>query len=85
MLDDPTSSVQGSQSGAAAVDPRRRPCCYRGEPRPAIPDPNSTHHRVALGPLLLPHPIPLAAGEPSRRNLPFPVRPFFNLRPGDSL
>ena len=70
----PTPSRRGPPRAAACAT--AHPCSTTGDPRPAIPDPNSTQHGVALGLLLLPHPFPLAAGEPSRRNRPFPVRPL---------
>ena len=63
MLGDPTSTAQGHRSIAAAVDARRRPYCYAGEPPPAIPVDDFTRPKVELGELSPLDAIP-AAGEP---------------------
>jgi len=66
VLGDPTSTAQGHRSIAAAVDARRRPYCYAGEPPPAIPVDDFTRPKVELGELSPLDAIP-AAGEPPPR------------------
>ena len=59
----------------------RSPLLAVGKPRPAVPNPDLTHHEVALYLLKLFPYFPLAAGEPSGRKpagatLPVPL-PYF--------
>ena len=61
---------------------RRPPLLAAGKPRPAVPNPDSTHHEVALYLLKLFPYFPLAAGEPSGRKpagaaLPVPLPCFW--------